>query len=114
MRSNLHEAARLLKEAGYRVRNQLLVDGKSGEPFTVEFLGNSPTFERVFLFYKPWLERLGIVVSVRTVDEAQYINRLRTWDFDILTYAWQQTLLPAPTSAVIGVRRRPISPGRRT
>ena len=94
VRNNLREAARLFKEAGYEVRNQQLVNGKTGEPFTVEFLGNNSLFERVFLFYKPWVERLGIAVSVRTVDKSQYVNRLRTWDFDIITYAWQQTLLP--------------------
>ena len=46
------------------------------------------------MFYKQSLNRLGIAVSVRTVDEPQYANRLRNWDFDIVTYAWQQFLLP--------------------
>ena len=53
---------RLLKESGYDMRDQQFVNRKSGEPFTVEFLGNNPLFERVFLFYKPSLERLGITV----------------------------------------------------
>ena len=94
VRKNLLEAVRLLKDAGYSIRDQLLVDSKSGEPFAVEFLGSYPILERVFLFYKPSLERLGITVSVRTVDEAQYENRLRNWDFDIVTYAWGETRLP--------------------
>jgi microcin C transport system substrate-binding protein len=94
VRRNLREAVRLFKEAGYEVRNQQLVNGKTGEPFTVEFLGNNALFERVFLFYKPSLVRLGIDVSVRTVDEPQYENRLRSWDFDIITYAWDESLLP--------------------
>jgi microcin C transport system substrate-binding protein len=94
VRSNLREAIRLFRKAGYEVRNQLLVDAKTLEPFTVEFLGNSPAFERIFLFFKPSLERLGISVTVRTTDQPQYINRLRTWDFDIITYAWLQNLLP--------------------
>ena len=94
VRDNLREAVRLLKESGYDMRDQQFVNSKSGEPFTVEFLGNNPVFERVFLFYKPSLERLGITVSVRTVDEAQYENRLRSWDFDIITFAWPETQLP--------------------
>ena len=94
VRDNLREATRLFKEAGYEVRDQQLVDGKTGEPFTVEFLGNNPTFERVFLIYKPSLERLGMTVSVRTVDEAQYESRLSTWDFDITTFGWRTTQLP--------------------
>jgi microcin C transport system substrate-binding protein len=94
VRKNLLEATRLLKDAGYSIRDQQLVDSRSGEPFAVEFLDNYPIFERVFLFYKPSLERLGITVSVRTVDDAQYENRLRNWDFDIVTYAWGETRLP--------------------
>jgi microcin C transport system substrate-binding protein len=94
VRSNLRAAVRLFKEAGYDVHNQQLVNRKTGEPFTVEFLANAPIFERVFLFYKPSLERIGITVSVRTVDEPQYENRLRSWDFDIITYAWGESLLP--------------------
>jgi microcin C transport system substrate-binding protein len=94
VRNNLREALRLFKEAGYEVRNQQIVNAKTGEPFEVEFLSNAPLFERVFLFYKPSLERLGITVSVRTVDQAHYENRLRGWDFDIVTFAWGQSLLP--------------------
>ena len=94
VRNNLREALRLFKEAGYEVRNQQLVNAKTGEPFEVEFLANAPLFERVFLFYKPSLERLGITVSVRTVDEAHYENRLRSWDFDVITFAWGESLLP--------------------
>ena len=85
VRNNLREALRLFKAAGYEVRNQQLVDSKTGEPFTVEFLAEDPSFERIFLFYKPSLDRLGIGVSVRTVDDAQYENRMRSWDFDIIT-----------------------------
>jgi microcin C transport system substrate-binding protein len=94
IRGNQREAVLLFKDAGYEIREQQLVNSATGEPFTVEFLSNAPNVERVFLFYKPSLERLGITVSVRTVDEAQYVNRLRSWDFDIMTYAWGESLLP--------------------
>jgi microcin C transport system substrate-binding protein len=94
VRTNQREALRLFKEASYDMVNQQLVNRKTSEPLTIEFLSNAPIFERVFLFYKPSLERIGITVSVRTVDEAQYENRLRNWDFDIITYAWGESLLP--------------------
>jgi microcin C transport system substrate-binding protein len=93
-RRNLREAVRLLKDAGYEVRGERLVNAKTGEPFTVEFLADDPSFERVFLFYKPSLDRLGMNVSVRTVDDAQYENRLRNWDFDIITFSWGESLSP--------------------
>ena len=94
VRNNLREALRLLKEAGYEVRNQQLVDSKTGEPFKVELLAEEPSSERIFLFYKPSLERLGIGVSVRTVDDTQYENRLRSWDFDIVIMTRGESLSP--------------------
>ena len=94
IRSNLREAVRLLKEAGYEVRNQKLVDARTGEPLSIEMLSEDPSVERVILFYKPSLERLGITVNVRTVDPAQYENRLRNWDFDIIVGVWPESLSP--------------------
>src|SRR5580658_5933770 len=94
VRENRREALRLFKEAGYEVRNSQLVSAANGQPYTIELLGNNPLFERVFLMYKPSLERIGITVTVRTVDDSQYENRLRNWDFDIITYAWAETFSP--------------------
>jgi microcin C transport system substrate-binding protein len=94
VRNNLREALRLLKAAGYEVRDQRLVNTATGEPYVVEFLAEDPAFERFVLFYKPSLERLGITVAVRTVDEVQYQNRLRNFDFDITTNGWGESLSP--------------------
>lgn len=94
VRDNLREGLRLLREAGYEVRNQKLTNAKTGEPFAVELLSFQPVFERVFLFYKPALERLGISVTIRTIDDAQYENRLRSRDFDIIIANWGQSLSP--------------------
>jgi microcin C transport system substrate-binding protein len=93
-RNNLREALRLLKDAGYEIRNQKLVNAKTGEPFTIEFLTADPNSERFLLFYKPSLERLGVTVTVRTVDDAQFVNRERSWDFDAVTALWAQSLSP--------------------
>jgi microcin C transport system substrate-binding protein len=94
VRNNLREATRLLRSAGYEVRNQKLVDAATGEPMTVEFLIDRPEWERIVLPYKPSLERLGIQVTVRIVDDAQYENRLRQWDYDIIVASWGQSLSP--------------------
>jgi microcin C transport system substrate-binding protein len=96
VRNNLRTATRLLRQAGWEIRDQKLVNTKTGEPMTVEILNiaTSPDFERLFLFYKPSLERLGVTVSVRSVDEAQYINRERNFDFDMVVSSWRQSLTP--------------------
>jgi microcin C transport system substrate-binding protein len=93
-RANLIEATRLLKEAGYEIRDRKLTNLKTGEPLSAEFLLAEPTFERVVLFYKPQLDRLGITVTVRTVDNSQYENRLRRWDYDMIVHTWGESLSP--------------------
>jgi microcin C transport system substrate-binding protein len=94
VRENLREGLRLLKEAGYEVRDRKLVDVKTGTQFVLELLSEDPSFERVMLFFKPSLERLGIAVSVRTIDPTQYENRLRSWDFDVVVSNWGESLSP--------------------
>ena len=92
-RSNLREATRLLKEAGFEIRDRKLID-PAGRPVSVEFLSAEQGDERSVLFYKPYLERLGLTVNIRSVDSVQYQNRLRSFDFDIITYGWGQSLSP--------------------
>jgi len=71
-----------------------LVNVKTNEHMQMEFLNDDPTGERLALYYKPSLERLGISVSVRQIDQSQYENRLRQWDFDVIVNSWSQTLSP--------------------
>jgi microcin C transport system substrate-binding protein len=93
VRANLRESARLLKEAGFEVRDRKLVDA-TGKPVSVEILVQDPSSERIALFYKPSLERLGVNTSIRVVDDAQYQNRLRSFDFDMIIDLWGESLSP--------------------
>ena len=94
VRNNLREGIRLMKEAGYEIRDRRLVNAKTSEPFGVEILVDDPNLERIALFYKPSLEKLGIAVTVRTVDDAQFENRTRSWDFDMIMPVWGESLSP--------------------
>ena len=94
IRANLLKATHLLFDTGLEVKDFVLVDPKSDEQLSAELLINNEGFERVILFYQPALERLGIKASVRLVDDVQYVNRLRDWDFDIIVAVWEETLTP--------------------
>ncbi|MBT6312721.1 MAG: ABC transporter substrate-binding protein [Alphaproteobacteria bacterium] len=93
-RENLRKAFALLKEAGYEVRDLKLVNVETGEPFRFEILLVSPAFERIVLPFKRNLARLGIDARVRLVDQSQYINRLRQYDFDSVISGWGQSESP--------------------
>ena len=94
VRNNLREALKLLRAAGYVIKNTKLVNAKTGEPYNVEFLVEDPASARFVLFYKPSLQRIGMAVNVRIVDSAQYENRVRQWDFDVVTATWGESLSP--------------------
>ena len=93
VRANLRESARLLKEAGFEVKDRKLVD-PTGKPVTVEILVEDPGAERIALFFKPSLERIGVTASIRIVDDAQFENRKRNFDFDIIGDIWGESLSP--------------------
>jgi microcin C transport system substrate-binding protein len=112
VRTNLRESLKLMREGGYEVKNTKLVN-KNGEQFTVEFLVEDPATERFVLFYKPSLERLGIAVTVRVVDTAQYENRLRQWDFDIIVASWGESLSPGNEQRGFWGSRAADQPGSR-
>jgi len=96
-RKNLREAVRLLNEAGWTVTQdggRSILKNAKGEQLTVEFLLDSPLFERIAIPYQQQLEKLGIGVSIKTVDSAQYERRTQTFDFDIVVGNWGQSLSP--------------------
>lgn len=93
-RENLEKAFVLLNEAGWVVRDLQLVKADSGQPMSFEILLVSKQFERLVLPFMHNLKRLGIDVRVRTVDQSQYINRLRTYDFDMIVGGIPQSLSP--------------------
>lgn len=93
-RGNLRRAAELLDAAGWTAKSGMRVDAKTGKPLAVEFLLADPMFERVVGPYKQSLERLGIKVTLRTVDSAQYQNRVDNRDFDIIVASFPQSLSP--------------------
>ncbi|MFF8801363.1 MULTISPECIES: extracellular solute-binding protein [unclassified Methylobacterium] len=92
-RANLRKAVGLLREAGYELKGGQMVS-KTGEPLAVEFLEFQNVFERVILPFAAQLKLIGIQSSVRVIDQAQYQNRLRGFDFDITTSNWPESLSP--------------------
>jgi microcin C transport system substrate-binding protein len=83
VRDNLRKALDLLKQAGWSVKNEALVNDKTDRPMVFEILLDQPEFERIVLPFIANLKRLGIAARVRTVDTSQYEERMRSFDFDM-------------------------------
>jgi len=93
IRKNLRQAMRLLKESGYHVIEGKRVD-QNGKPISLEFLTFQKDFERIIQPFIKNLERLGINARIAVVDTTQYINRLRSYDFDVIVSGIPQSNSP--------------------
>ncbi len=92
-RDTLRHALALLAEAGWRPSGQHLVDSR-GQPLRFEILLVNPSLERILQPYSENLASLGIEVRLRTVDRAQYRQRLDHFDYDMTLLTLPQTLSP--------------------
>lgn len=93
-RDNLRKAVALLKDAGYEIKGGRMVNAATGSPLSFEILLSNPMLEVVAVPYSEALRKIGIDARVRTVDDSQYANRTRGFDYDMTWVVWAQTLNP--------------------
>ncbi len=93
MRKNLLQAKQLLAEAGWRVKDGVLTN-EQGRQFIFDIMLVSPAFERVMAGYVKNLKKLGIQASYRTLDQTLYVERLKTFDFDMIVAVYGQSQSP--------------------
>ncbi|WP_169567265.1 extracellular solute-binding protein [Sneathiella limimaris] len=93
-RKPLRAAKAILKKAGWDVKDGKLIDPKTGKPLEIEFLAYDPNSLRILGPFIKNLEKLGVTATSRVVDTAQYTERLRNYDFDIVTSVFGQSISP--------------------
>ncbi|MCM2291773.1 extracellular solute-binding protein [Allorhizobium sp. BGMRC 0089] len=94
LRDNLRMAIALFAKAGYELRGNQMVSKTTGKPFSFEILLDGPTIEKVALPFANNLKKIGVNVTIRTVDSAQFFNRLRSFDYDVVYYGMSQSTNP--------------------
>ena len=93
-RKNLHKASKLLDQAGWKIKNGVRVNTKTGEQLKVEFLLVQAAFERIVMPYVNSLKKLGVKATIRQVDTSEYIRRHRKFDFDVIIGTFRQSQSP--------------------
>ncbi|WP_332700118.1 extracellular solute-binding protein [Devosia sp.] len=93
LRANLRTALDLFTQAGYTLNGTQLVDA-DGQQLTIEILSNQPTLEPMFQNLVNNLGQIGVTATIRLVDAPQYINRLRSFDYDMIYTQWRQSFSP--------------------
>ncbi|MDQ7987262.1 extracellular solute-binding protein [Pseudomonas sp. G34] len=98
-RETMRRALGLLAEAGFKPSGQRLINGK-GQPLSFEILLVNPNLERILQPFTENLASIGIQANLRTVDRAQYKQRLDRFEFDMILLTLPQTLSPGLEQAL--------------
>jgi peptide/nickel transport system substrate-binding protein len=86
-------ALTLLQEAGYKIADGRLIDA-SGKPFSFALMTQNEGQEKLAVAFQRSLAALGIEMSIRTVDDAQYQQRSQTFDYDMIMKSFTSSLSP--------------------
>ncbi|QVI72036.1 MULTISPECIES: extracellular solute-binding protein [Pseudomonas syringae group] len=112
IRPQQRRAFQLLQEAGWKIVDDKMVDAQ-GNPVKIEFLMAQTEFERILLPYKRNLSDLGIELVIRRADVSQYINRLRSRDYDMIVTGYPQSSSPGNEQRVYFDSSSADNPGSR-
>ncbi len=93
-RSGRREAIALLSEAGYELKNGVMVAKATGQPFAFEMLCVTREQQRLLLAYASELRQIGVAAQVRRIDSAQFQRRGTSFDFDMMPVVWASSLSP--------------------
>jgi microcin C transport system substrate-binding protein len=83
-RANLRRALALMAEAGWTSGDDGLLRNAAGEAFTLEIMSDNPSFERILVPYVDSLRTLGVDARFNLIDPAQYTERERNFDWDMI------------------------------
>ena len=112
-REALRHSIKLLQEAGWELRDQQLINSKTGQPFRFELIIRQPGLEKIALVLKARLRQLGVTLDIRLIDTGQWINRIQAYDFDMTTFWWQQSLSPGNEQQIFWSSSAANQPGTR-
>ena len=92
-RKNRREAAKLLDAAGWKMVEGIRKDA-NGMPLEIEILNYSPAFDRIINPFIENLKLLGIRAKHTRIDSTQYTERVRKFDWEIVTSTYGNSMTP--------------------
>jgi len=92
-RKVLRAAFKIFKKAGYKTVDGKLTDPE-GRPLTFEIMCKTQGEEKISINFARSLAKIGIDVSIRTVDDAQYQRRTQNFEYEMIVATLSSSLSP--------------------
>lgn len=87
-----------LKAAGFSLENGRMADA-NGRPLQFEIMLKANENSQIAIAFQETLRKIGIETVVRSVDAAQYQQRLNSYDFDAVFFRYLASLSPGVEQA---------------
>lgn len=100
LRQRLKEADRLLQDADWIIKDGVRIKAQTGQNLSLEVILKTPQDEKIAVNYARTLKKLGISLTIRLLDTANFESRRGQYDYDILMLYWQNTLSPGSEQSV--------------
>jgi microcin C transport system substrate-binding protein len=94
VRDRLRESLKLLREAGWEVKDGVMTEKKSGRPLRFTVILSSPAFQRIVEPYLSNLKRIGVIADMKVVDDSVYQRMVDSKDFDMIVNRFGQSQSP--------------------
>ncbi|MBD1557227.1 ABC transporter substrate-binding protein [Vibrio sp. S9_S30] len=101
IRTQMRTAFKLLKSAGWELKNKVMTNVKTGEAMAFELLIYSPSTERLSIPVQNNLKQMGIEMNIRTIDTTQYLKRYRDRDYDMVFAQISSGNYPSPNVQLV-------------
>jgi microcin C transport system substrate-binding protein len=101
IRPQMREAMQLFKEAGWELKAGKLIEKSSGKQMSFELLIYDSSSERIAIPLQHNMGKYGIDMRIRMVDTSQFINRLRSRDFDMISRGFPSNPYPSADMAIV-------------
>ena len=92
IRKELRAALKILKKAGWKFENKVLV--KDGKKFEFEILLPSSSMEKVLNPFIKNLKKIGVIAKIRVIDQVAYANKVKSFDYDMTIRSFRVSLSP--------------------
>lgn len=113
LREKFRQAKNLLFDAGWIIHKGKLIHHKTRQPFIFELIISQGDRQKIALYFRDALKKMGITVTVRMLDGAQYEQRLFNHTFDSAIYFWGQSQSPGHEQKHYWTRHAFQTPGSR-